>query len=219
MLEPLLLTIAVVTVPFGLYLAFDRKSTDQRVQRRINRHERTREALRRLCQKEEHWSPNHLRFELRQNYRTLQKARQSGDWATLEAMAAAGVVGEWRKDWERHQSLGVQWTLDPLEIIDVQAVNLQNRPGYDKDFVTVEIETRRREYVRGPQGCFQEGSGYVGDTPDSIPMDMVKEYWTFVRRENDWCLVRCDQKFPESLAFVDEESGAIAESEVPDGPG
>ena len=208
MLEPLLLTVAVVTVPFGLYLAFDRKETDKRVQRRINRHERTRDALRRLSQAEEHWNPSHLRFELRQNYRTIQKARQNGDWVVLESMVAAGVVGEWRKEWDRHESLGLKWFLDPLEIVDVQAVNLQNRPGFDKDFVTVEIETRRREYVQGALGFYQEGSGDVSDTPETIPIDMAKEYWTFVRREKDWCLVRCDRIYPESLAFVDEECPA-----------
>ena len=206
MLEPLLLTVAVVTVPFGLYLAFDRKSQDERVQRRINRHERTRKALLRLSQKEEHWSPSHLRFELRQTYRTIQKTRLQGNWSILQGMVSEGVLGEWRKEWERRQKAGLQWFIDPLEIVDVQAVNLQNRPGFDKDFVTVEIETRRREYVQGPEGFYQEGTGDVGDSPEFIPIEMCKEYWTFVRRESDWNLVRCDRKFPQSLAFVDEEN-------------
>lgn len=205
MLEPLLLTVAVVTVPFGLYLAFDRKKTDKRYQKRINRHERTREALRRLSKQEEHWSPNHLRFDLRQNYRAIQKARQNAEWGVLESMVGPGLLGEWLKEWERRDHSGLRWTLDPLEIIDVQAVNLQNRPGFDKDFVTVEVETRRREYLQGEGGCYQEGSGYIGDTPDGIPIEMVKEYWTFVRRESGWLLVRCDRQFPENLAFVDEE--------------
>lgn len=206
LLEPLLLTVAVVTVPFGLYLAFDRKTNDKRVRRRINRHERTREALKRLSLREEHWSPNHLRFELRQNYRTIQRARQNGDWTTLEAMVCGNVVSDWRKEWERRDSSGVRWTMEPLEIIDVQAVNLQNRPGYDKDFVTVEVETRRREFLQGPQGVYQEGSGYLGDDPEAIPIELFKDYWTFVRREKDWLLVRCDRQFPENLAFVDEDT-------------
>lgn len=206
LLEPLLLTVAVVTVPFGLYLAFDRKNNDQRVRRRINRHERTREALKRLSLREEHWSPNHLRFELRQNYRAIQKARQGADWSTLEAMVCPSVVADWRKEWERRQSSGVRWCVDPLEIIDVQAVNLQNRPGYDKDFVTVEVETRRREYLVGGEGVYQEGSGYLGNDPEAIPIELFKDYWTFVRREKDWMLVRCDRQFPESLAFIDEDT-------------
>lgn len=207
MLEPLLLTVAVITVPFGLYIAFDRGgATEQQVQRRINRHERAREALRRLSQSESHWDPNHLRFEIRQNYRSIQKARLQGDWAALLPMVGAAPLEEWKRDWERHQAAGVRWTVDPLEIIDVHPVNLQNRPGFDKDFVTVEIETRRREYLQAEQGCYREGSGLIAETPDTIPIEICKEYWTFVRRETSWLLVRCDRQFPENLAFiVDEE--------------
>lgn len=212
MLEPLLLTVAVITVPFGLYLAFDRGSTEKHVQRRINRHERAREALRRLSQSEAHWDPHHLRFELRQNYRTIQKARLAGQWDTLASLVSVGPLEEWKRDWDRREATGVRWTLDPLEIIDVQPVNIQNRPGYDKDFVTVEIETRRRDYLQGEQGCYQEGSGFVGPNADTIPIEIIKEYWTFVRREQGWMLVRCDRQFPENLAFIDEEEEDLTES-------
>ena len=209
MLEPLLLTIAVVTVPFGLYLAFDRQKTDRRVQKRINRHERTRQALQRLSQAEEHWSPNHLRFELRQNYRNIQKLRLAGDWEALPPHVSIGPLQEWRADWERREKMGLRWILDPLEIVDVQPVNLQNRPGYEKDFVTVEIETRRRDFVKGPEGCFQEDSGAMGDTPDHIAIELFKEYWTFNRRSDGWTLVRTDRTFPENLAFIEEEEPAV----------
>lgn len=205
MLEPLLLTVAVITVPFGLYLAFDRKSAEQTTRRRVNRHERTREALRRLSQSEAHWDLSHLRFELRQNYRTIQKARMAGDWAALQALVTPSPIEDWQRDWERRRSSGVQWKLEPLEIIDVQPVNVQNRPGFDKDYVTVEIETRRREFLQGEQGCYQEGSGYLGDTPEAIPIELAKEYWTFVRREHGWMLVRTDRTFPVGLAFIEEE--------------
>lgn len=204
MLEPLLLTVAVITVPFGLYLAFDRKTAEQTTQRRVNRHERTREALRRLSQKEAHWDSNHLRFELRQNYRAIQKARQAADWEGLTPLVSATPIEEWKRDWERRHASGVEWVLDPLEIVDVQPVNLQNRPGFEKDYVTVEVETRRREFLRSGDGCYQEGSGYVGETPDAIPIELVKEFWTFVRREHGWVLVRTDRSMPD-LAFVDEE--------------
>ena len=209
MLEPLLLTVAVVTIPFGLYLAFDRKKTDQRVQKRINRHERTRQALQRLSQSEEHWSPNHLRFELRQNYRSIQKLRLAGDWDALPPHVSIGPLQEWRADWERREKMGLRWVLDPLEIVDVQAVNLQNRPGYEKDFVTVEIETRRRDFVRGAEGCFQEGSGEIGESPDHIAIELFKEYWTFNRRSDGWTLVRTDRTFPENLAFIEDEEPAV----------
>lgn len=206
MLEPLLLTIAVVTVPFGLYLAFDRKQTDKRVQRRISRHENTRQAMLRLSQKEAHWNISHLRFEVRQTYRAVQKARQAGDWDALCKLAAVPLVADWRKDHERLEMSGLQWFVEPLEIMDVQPVNLQNRPGFAKDFVTLEIETRSRIYVKGPEGYYQEGSGDVVDSPEQIPIELGKEYWTFVRREADWFLVRVDRSFPTQLAFVDEES-------------
>lgn len=209
MLEPLLLTVAAVTVPFGLYLAFDRKKTEQRIQKRINRHERTRQALQRLSQLEEHWNPGHLRFELRQNYRSIQKLRLAGDWDALTPNVAFGPIQEWRAEWDRREKIGVRWVLDPMEIVDVQPVNLQNRPGYEKDFVTVEIETRRRDFVQGPQGCFQEGSGEVGDTPEHIAIELFKEYWTFNRRSDGWTLVRTDRVFPESLAFIEDEEPAV----------
>lgn len=212
MLEPLLLTVAVITVPFGLYLAFDRGTAEKHVQRRINRHERAREALRRLSQSEAHWDPHHLRFELRQNYRAIQKARLQGEWESLAPLVSVGPLEEWKRDWSRREATGVRWTLDPLEIIDVQPVNIQNRPGYDKDFVTVEIETRRRDFLQGEQGCYQEGSGFVGPNADMIPIEMVKEYWTFVRREQAWMLVRCDRQFPENLAFIDEEEESPIEN-------
>ncbi|MBS2036670.1 TIM44-like domain-containing protein [bacterium] len=210
MIEPLLLTIAVVTVPFGLYLAFDRKKTDHRLQKRINRHERTRQALQRLSQQEEHWNLGHLRFELRQNYRSIQKLRLAGDWDGLLANVSSGPLQEWRQEWERRERAGVRWVLDPLEIVDVQPVNLQNRPGFEKDFVTVEVETRRRDFVRGPEGCFQEGSGAMGETPDHIPIELYKEYWTFNRRADGWTLVRTDRTFPENLAFIEDEEPAVA---------
>ena len=119
MLEPLLLTVAAVTVPFGLYLAFDRKKTEQRIQKRINRHERTRQALQRLSQLEEHWNPGHLRFELRQNYRSIQKLRLAGDWDALTSNVAFGPIQEWRAEWDRREKIGVRWVLDPMEIDDV----------------------------------------------------------------------------------------------------
>jgi len=200
-----LLTVAAVTVPFGLYLAFDRKKTDKRMQKRINRHERTRQALQRLSQQEDHWNFGHLRFELRQNYRSIQKLRLAGDWEGLAPSVSIGSLQEWREEWERRTQAGVSWVLDPLEIVDVQPVNLQNRPGYEKDFVTVEIETRRRDFVRGAEGCFQEGSGEVGETPDHIPIELFKEYWTFNRRIDGWTLVRTDRTFPENLAFIEDE--------------
>ncbi len=209
MIEPLLLTVAAVTVPFGLYLAFDRKKTDQRIKKRINRHERTRQALQRLSLQEDHWNPGHLRFELRQDYRSIQKLRLAGDWDALSAKVALGPIQEWRGEWERRQKIGVRWVLDPLEIVDVQPVNLQNRPGYEKDFVTVEIETRRRDYVQGPEGCFQEGSGEVGQSADHIAIELYKEYWTFNRRADGWTLVRTDRTFPESIAFVEDEEPAV----------
>jgi hypothetical protein len=210
LLEPLLLTIAAVTVPFGLYLAFDRKQTDRRIQKRINRHERTRQALQRLCQQEDHWNPSHLRFELRQNYRSIQKLRLAGDWEALMANVSVGPLQDWRMEWERRERAGVRWALDPLEIVDVQPVNLQNRPGFEKDFVTVEIETRRRDFVRGAEGCFQEGSGgEMAETPDHIPIELYKEYWTFNRRADGWMLVRTDRTFPESLAFIEDEEPAV----------
>jgi predicted lipid-binding transport protein (Tim44 family) len=209
MLEPLLLTIAVVTVPFGLYLAFDRKKTDQRAKKRVNRHERTRQALQRMSEQEEHWSPNHLRFELRQNYRSIQKLRLAGDWDALRGQVSAGPLQEWRAEWERRQSIGVRWVLDPLEIVDVQPVNVQNRPGHEKDFVTVEIETRRRDYVQGAEGCYQEGSGAVGASPEHIPIELFKEYWTFNRRSDGWTLVRTDRTFPENLAFIEDEEPVV----------
>lgn len=205
MIEPLLLTVAAVTIPFGLYLAFDRKKTDKRIQKRINRHERTRQALQRLSQQEEHWNPSHLRFELRQNYRSIQKLRLAGDWDALTSCVSLGPLQEWREERQRRTQAGVSWVLDPLEIVDVQPVNLQNRPGYEKDFVTVEIETRRRDFVRGAEGCFQEGSGEVGQTPDHIPIELFKEYWTFNRRVDGWTLVRTDRTFPENLAFIEDE--------------
>lgn len=209
MLEPLLLTIAVVTVPFGLYLAFDRKKSDQRARKRINRHERTRQALQRMSEQEEHWSPNHLRFELRLSYRGIQKLRLAGDWEALRPSVSSGPLQEWRAEWERRQSIGVLWVLDPLEIIDVQPVNVQNRPGHEKDFVTVEIETRRRDYVQGAEGCYQEGSGTVGASPEHIPIELVKEYWTFNRRSDGWTLVRTDRTFPENLAFIEDEEPVL----------
>ncbi len=205
MLEPLLLTIAVITVPFGLYLAFDRKPEETTVRRRINRHERTREALKRLAQSENHWELSHLRFDLRQAYRNLQKLRLQGQWADLEAQVTPGPIQEWKKEWERRAQEGLVWHLDPLEIVDVQPVNLQNRAGYEKDFVTVEIETRRREYLRGPKGYYREGSGQLFESPEDIPIELAKEFWTFVRRADHWALVRCDRDYPEALAFVDEE--------------
>jgi len=204
-IEPLLLTVAAVTVPFGLYLAFDRKKTDKRMQKRINRHERTRQALQRLSQQEEHWNPGHLRFELRQNYRSIQKLRLAGDWDALTSSVSIGPLQEWREERQRRNQAGVTWVLDPLEIVDVQPVNLQNRPGYEKDFVTVEIETRRRDFLRGAEGFFQEGSGEVGETPDHIPIELFKEYWTFNRRADGWTLVRTDRTFPENLAFIEDE--------------
>lgn len=204
MLEPLLLTVAVITVPFGLYLAFDRKTSEQTTQRRINRHERTREALRRLSKEESHWDLSHLRFEIRQNYRTIQKARMAADWAALETLVAEPPIEEWRREFDRRLQSGVRWQLDPLELVDVQPVNIQNREGFDRDYVTVEIETRRREYLQSSDGCYQEGSGFVGATPDAIPIEIAKEYWTFVRREQGWILVRCDRQFPAGLAFIDE---------------
>lgn len=212
MLEPLLLTVAVITVPFGLYLAFDRKTSEQTSQRRINRHERTRDALRQLSQIEPHWDLSHLRFEIRQNYRAIQKSRQAADWAGLEKLVADAPLEDWRKEFERREQSGVRWKVDPLEIVDVQPVNVQNRGGYEKDYVTVEIETRRREYLQSEQGCYQEGSGFLGETPDAIPIQLLKEYWTFVRREHGWVLVRCDRQFPSGLAFIvdaEEESVAV----------
>ena len=205
MIEPLLLTVAAVTVPFGLYLAFDRKKTDKRMQKRIHRHERTRQALQRLREQEDHWNPSHLRFELRQNYRSIQKLRLAGDWDALTPNVSIGPLQEWREERQRRTQAGVSWVLDPLEIVDVLPVNLQNRPGYEKDFVTVEIETRRRDFVRGAEGCFQEGSGEVGETPDHIPIELFREYWTFNRRADGWTLVRTDRTFPENLAFIEDE--------------
>ena len=186
MLEPLLLTIAVITVPFGLYLAFDRKPEEKTVRRRINRHERTREAMKRLSHSESHWELSHLRFELRQSYRAIQKQRQDGLWSDLEKLVTPGPLQEWRKEHERRLEQGLKWQLDPLEIVDVQPVNLQNRPGFDRDFVTVEIETRRREYLQADNGCYREGSGQVLESPEQIPIELVKEFWTFVRRADHW---------------------------------
>ena len=204
MLEPLLLTVAVITVPFGLYLAFDRKATEQVVERRLSRHERTREALRKLAQQESHWEPNHLRFELRQNYRSIQKARLNGDWETLTQWVSHGPLQEWRETWERRQAAGILWKLDPLEILDVVPINLQNRAGFERDFVTVEIQTRRREYLQSEQGIYREGSGLMGDTPDCVPIEICSEFWTFIRRSDGWMLTRCDRQLPENLAFVNE---------------
>jgi hypothetical protein len=209
MLEPLLLTVAVITVPFGLYLAFDRKSTEQQVERRVNRHERARETLRRLAQREAHWDLNHLRFELRQNYRTIQKARQSGAWDALADLVCPTPLNEWRIQWERRQEAGIEWKLDPLEILDVQPVNLQNRAGFEHDFITVEIQTRRREYLLSPQGVYREGSGLVGESVESIPIEIVSEYWTFIRKPDSWMLTRCDRQLPDNLAFINEESGSL----------
>jgi hypothetical protein len=203
-LEPLLLILALIFIPFGLLLAFDRPHQAQRVQRRINLHERTRAALDRLSVSEDHWKIGHLRFELRQNYRALQLARQAADWEAIAPLASPGVLEQWRQEREQRLETGLEWRLDGLEIVDVRPINLQNRPGIENDYVTAEIETRAREYFRSAQGCYQDGTGFVGPDAEHVALQLRKEYWTFVRRPQGWVVTQCSAELPDELVLVDE---------------
>ena len=207
MLEPLLLTVAVITIPFGLYLAFERDE-DHKVVRRITRHSQIRATLDRLRLAEPYWDVSQLRFDTRQLYRSIQKSKQQADWKGLSQQVAAALLEDWRQQFHVRQANGVSWRLESLEILDVQPVNLQNRSGHHRDFVTMEIESRAREYLAplaaGETGYYREGSGFVAESPEQLPLEVRREYWTFLRRQDGWILVRCDRTFPESLAFINE---------------
>lgn len=205
MLEPLLLTLAVMTVPFGLYLAMDRKRIEEQVRKRQNRYQRTQEALKRLARQESYWDYHHLRFETRLAYRNIQKARLAADWTTLQPMVTPSLLQHWQKERAHREGLGLTWHLDPFEVVDVLPVNLQNHAGTERDFVTIEVEVRWREYLSGPDGFFREGSGEVHSTPLTLPLETRKDYCTFVRRGQGWVLVRLDKEFPQSLVFVENE--------------
>ncbi len=204
MWEPLLLTLAALTIPFAVYVVWSRSVWTRAMDRKTNRYQRTWKAMQHLSLSEPHWQPQAACYELRQCFRQIQEARRRGELKFLQPPIGRALWHDWQKQREHQDQGGLRWHLDQLEVLNLRPYNLQNHPGQEQDALTVEIHSRRREYLQSENGYLLDGAGQAFDSLDSVPTVEVIEYWTFRRENGGWKLLRCDREVPRELAFVPE---------------